>query len=588
MALKFGHRGGRSLGTMDRPASLLSKIGTTLFFSVFFAMGTAFCVFLGWAFFQNLTTYTWHATDARVVHNEIVRDRDGEHRFEIRYEYDVEGRRYTGQGYDDPRGRGYAHSDYAVLGRLAARYPVGAACTAYVAPSDPHRAILAHPSLWIGLMIFVPLIFVAVGAGGIYFTWFGKSGTVQSVAGRVRSKQPSVKWIVRLMGIGFTVAGLAAVYFLFIGPVMRVEQAKSWMPVPATVIASRVVTHRGDDSTTYSVDMLYEYEIDGRPLRSNRYHFMTGSTSGRDAKQAIVEAHPPGRAITAYVNPADPFDAVIHRGYPDDLWFGLIPLVFCVAGVGMLVGSFFVGGAAARAGGTAWLPTSHTAGQPDAPFAGLPRSADGRTTLRPTTCPWGKLLGVVFLAVFWNGITGVFVGIAVNSHLAGNPEWFLTVFIIPFVLIGVGLLGGIVYQFLALFNLTAVLEVNTASPALGETLTIDWRLEGRVDRIATLTFSLVGEEHATYRRGTDTVTDKHTFYDEALLKTSDAVEILSGGHLDVVIPADVMHSFEAANNKITWTLKMAGDIRFWPDMNNEFALIVRPIDPTVLWGNVDA
>ncbi len=589
MRIRFGNRRGRSRDTGAKPATVFGKLGITLFFLLFFAAGMVFCSFLGVQFFRNLSTYTWPAADATISRSEIVRDDGGDYRFEVRYQYVVDDRPYTGRAYDAPDGSGYAHSDYAQLQRLAVRYPAEAAVTAYVDPSDPSRAILTPPSLWVGLTVFFPLIFAAVGAGGLYFTWFGKSGTAPSIANRIKSKHMGGKWLLRLMGVGFTGIGLVVAHFMLIMPVVRVHRARSWMPVPATVVASRVVTHRGDDSTTYSVDILYEYEIDGRTLRSNRYHFLTGSSSGRRAKQAIVDAHPPGKQITAYVNPADPFEAVIHRGYPSDLWFGIIPLVFCMAGVAMLIGSVFVQAGPRRAGGKAWLPDAATVEPAGDPFAVRPRTAPGRVTLRPTGSPLGKLLGVTAGAVIWNAITGVFVGIAVHSHMADNPEWFLTFFIIPFVLIGIGLVGAVGYQFLALFNPRAVLEVSTAAPALGDTLTIDWRLEGRADRVSELTLSLVGEERATYqrtsgrsagRRGgrrTETVTEKHSFYDEPLLKTSDAAEIVSGGHLDVLIPADVMHSFDAENNKIVWTLKMTGNIRRWPDMKDEFGLVIRPI-----------
>ncbi len=573
----FSFNRGRIRGRRDgaQPATVSGKIGATVFFLFFFAMGTGFCVLLAFLFLRNLGAYSWPATDATITHSAVEVDADGTHRFEVRYRYTVDNRGYTSSSYDDPAGGSHTSEDRASLERLAAKYPVGAACTAYVQPSDPSRAILARPGLWIGLAVFFPLIFVAIGAGGIYFTWFGKTAKAQSIAGRGTSKQLSGKWILRGMGVVFGIVGIAGTHFMLVLPLVRVQQAKSWTPVPARVIASRVVTHHGDDSTTYSVDVLYEYDMDGRTLRGNRYHFMTGSSSGRGAKQKIVDAHPPGKVVTAYINPADPFDSVIERGYPDDVWLGVIPLVFCVAGLGMFIGSFYLQGKR-RSAGPAWMPSSAVAERTESPFS--PHAADGRVTLRPAASPLGKLFGVTLGAVLWNGLVSVFVVIAVNSHRAGNPEWFLTFFIIPFVLIGIGLIVAIPYQCLALLNASLVLEVNTAAPALGDTLTIDWRLQGQAGRISTLTLSLVGEEHATYRRGTDTVTDKHTFYNQKLLETSDMAEILGGGHLEVLIPADVMHSFDADNNKIVWSLKAVGDIKRWPDMKTEFRLALRPID----------
>ncbi len=416
----------------------------------------------------------------------------------------------------------------------------------------------------------------AAGDIGKMKSKFGKSAQTQSVAGRSRAKQFAGKWLLRVLGVGFGAVGLVATWFILVGPLLQIQRAKSWMPVPGTVIASRVVTHRGTDSNTYSVEIRYEYEIDGRTLRGNRYHFITGSSSGRSGKQAIVDSHPPGKEITVYVNPGDPSEAVVERGYPPELWFGLIPLAFCVAGLAMFVGSFYK---SRRAGGKAWLPDDATAGQANRSLPGYQPISTGWVTLRPKASPLGKFLGLSAAAVFWNGITGLFVGIAVRSHLAGNPEWFLTIFVIPFVLVGMVLLAAIPYQFLALFNPSPVLKVSTAAPALGDTLAIDWRLEGRAERIAALTLSLVGEEHATYQCGKSTSTDKHTFYDLTLLKTSEQASIRNGGHLDVPIPFDVMHSFDAENNKITWTLRVAGNIKCWPDISDEFRLVIRPMAP---------
>ena len=47
------------------------------------------------------------------------------------------------------------------------------------------------------------------------------------------------------------------------GSVLNVLAARSWTPVPATVVASNVRSHHGD-GTTYSVNVLYAYEVAGR------------------------------------------------------------------------------------------------------------------------------------------------------------------------------------------------------------------------------------------------------------------------------------------------------------------------------------
>jgi hypothetical protein len=46
------------------------------------------------------------------------------------------------------------------------------------------------------------------------------------------------------------------------------------------------------------------------------------------------------------------------------------------------------------------------------------------------------------------------------------------------------------------------------------------------------------------------------------------------GKTIVEIPAGTMHSFEAANNKIVWALKVEGKIDRWPDIDEEYRLNV--------------
>ncbi len=104
---------------------------------------------------------------------------------------------------------------------------------------------------------------------------------------------------------------------------------------PATVLNSRLLEYDGgaEDSTTYTVDILYEYAFAGRSWRSARHQFSGGSSNvGVGEKRALVQSHGPGSRITAYVNPADPAEAVLERGLTWDDAFVVIPLVFMLFG----------------------------------------------------------------------------------------------------------------------------------------------------------------------------------------------------------------------------------------------------------------
>ncbi len=197
--------------------------------------------------------------------------------------------------------------------------------------------------------------------------------------------------------------------------------------------------------------------------------------------------------------------------------------------------------------------------------------------LKPQSGRLTTLLGVTFFAAFWNGIVSVFVIHAVGDWRSGSPEWFLMVFLIPFVLIGAGFIFGIFYYLLALFNPRVTITVSSDAVALGGPLDVAWEMTGRVGVIRRLTVALVGAEEATYTRGTDTTTDKKDFITLPIADTTQTLDMI-GGAGSAEIPAETMHSFEAPRNKIVWTVRVHGEIPWWPDVREQYKIVVLPIE----------
>ncbi|GAG23260.1 unnamed protein product, partial [marine sediment metagenome] len=113
---------------------------------------------------------------------------------------------------------------------------------------------------------------------------------------------------------------------------------------------------------------------------------------------------------------------------------------------------------------------------------------------------------------------------------------------------------------------------------LGGMVDLGWELRGRIDRIGTLTIELKGREEATYRRGTTTHTDAKEFFKLPIAEITD-VRDMGVGKTSFTVPTDTIHSFEAENNKIVWSLVVHGDIAYWPDVNDEFDFKVLPYAP---------
>jgi hypothetical protein len=263
---------------------------------------------------------------------------------------------------------------------------------------------------------------------------------------------------------------------------------------------------------------------------------------------------------------------VLERGLTADLWFGLIPLVFAAAGAAGLFFSFR-------------MKTPETAAPSFKPFTSKDRSTLGRDRpcyesesgpkpLAPAVSPNGKLIGLIIFALIWNGIVSVFV-FNLFSGGAGGFSWFLALFLVPFVLVGLGVVGGVFYYAMALFNPRPRLTTNPGVLLAGETVSVQWELSGRTDRLRRLQIALEGREEATFRRGTDTRTDKEVFTRIQITDTSDPLAMRSGS-AQIRLPAGAMHSFNAPNNKIVWSLKVNGDIPRWPDINDEYPVTVTP------------
>lgn len=337
-----------------------------------------------------------------------------------------------------------------------------------------------------------------------------------------------------------------------------------------------VKTHPGDDGDTYSVELRYRYEVDGRTYTSRRYTFLGGSSSGFEGKQRIVDHLPPGARVTCWVDPENPSQAVFERGFTLDYLWVLVPLVFVAVGAGGVVLSLAPRRRKAAGAAPDWLPEA--SGTPAAPSGGAPAravAAGEPLELEPAAGPVGKLLAVIFVALFWNGIVSVFVYHAWQGWKEGAPDGCLTVFLVPFVLVGLALAVFVPYQFLALFNPRPHLTLTPGSLTLGEAADLAWRFSGRAGRIRRLEITLEGREEAVYRRGTDTVTARETFATLPLAELASAREIAAGS-TRIEVPAGTMHSFEASHNRIVWTLKVRGDIRSWPDVSEDFEVVVAP------------
>ena len=437
-------------------------------------------------------------------------------------------------------------------------------------------ALILGKTKWtLAFFLIIPLIFIAVGFGGLYGVWFGKQKDKSKAPKAPYGNKQLKKVGPVLFGMIFVLVGMGVFCWLSVRPYIKTQRAKSWIEMPCIILSASVGMHEGDDSTTYSIDIIYQYTFEGMDYTCDDYNFIGGSSSGYDGKKEVVDRYLTMTAPVCYVNPDKPSEAVLQRNLTAGNAYGLFGLIFVFGGLAIIVGAL----KKKNHGGPDWLPAIKTNKEfRDNEYTFTQQTFDPKQEsidLKPNRSQFGKFTFAIFFCLFWNGIVSIFLYQVYNGFKSGHPEWCLTLFMIPFVLVGVGSIGFIIYQFLALFNPRYTLTLRPGQLYPGTAGVITWNVRGQVNRIGTLTIKLLGKEQATYHEGTDTHTSNNTFFEMELFKTLDTPDI-AVGQIGFAIPEETMHSFEAENNKIIWCINFHGDIAHWPDIKHYYKITVSP------------
>lgn len=376
----------------------------------------------------------------------------------------------------------------------------------------------------------------------------------------------------RLFVLPFLVAGLFMAYKIALQPMYQIVQAKRWPTVPCQIIASAAKQERDSDGDiTHKFHVAYTYEFEGRKYTSQRQRFIAISSPGsRGRTIRSMERYPFGSTQQCYVDPAHPSEAVLERHFTAELWWGLFAVPFI--GVGLTA----FAPTRRRKSGHVLRPQpfggSLAGAESVVPSAEAGFEAQGSQTLQPRENPWARFLGLLIFALFWNGIVFSVVLVDIGRKKSGPPILMLAIF----GLVGVAVLAGAIYQGLRFFTPRLQLVLRPVPVALGHTLEIEWSFPHGARGLRDLQLYLEGTEVATYRRGTDTVTDRKKFFELPLVATHDPTQI-SSGHTSATLPAGLIHSFKSKNNQIEWSIRASGVVQLRPDLSESFLFTVLPL-----------
>jgi len=391
-----------------------------------------------------------------------------------------------------------------------------------------------------------------------------------------------------LLGCG----GLVALFTTLVVPEWRVNH--EFVQHTCTVLGTRIAEKaESDGGTVYRPEIQIEYLINGETYVSWTYDIHNSYSGGRDEKQAILNQFVVGAQYRCWYNPADSKEVVLVRGYNWWVWLlFIVPISFVlIGGGGFIYSALHLGRSAEyRAATTRRMVQPELFdrhGQAGADFPNVPTGANMTNSpgtklafrLPIATSPAWALFTTLLACLMWNGIVSVFLVIAVSGHLEGEPDWFLTVFIVPFVLIGVGLVVIFIRQLLVTSGIgPTLLEISDHPLYPAGRYRLFLSQFGRL-KMNSLEILLVCEEEARYRQGTDTRTETRRMYQEQMF-LREGFTVRRGepfeADCEFAIPGNAMHSFKSDNNEINWKLLVKGNVEGWPDYQRTFPVIVYP------------
>lgn len=392
--------------------------------------------------------------------------------------------------------------------------------------------------------------------------------------------------------------GVVVLFATLVIPEWRVNH--EFVPHSCLVRKTRLAEKPGDDGVEYRPEIQIEYQIKEKTYRLWTYDIWTldpdaGFTADKQQQQAILARFQPiaGKKYTCWYDPVDPKVAVLVRRSREWIWLTfIVPICFILLGGGGLVYTAFSWGKsaerrAALAKRAAQLAPFDANGHATREYPSVPdgsKITDSPGTTLSYRLPvaigsiWG-LMASLFACVLWNSIVAMFVVVAVNSHLQGHPDWLFTIFILPFVAIGIGLIVFFIRQLLVATGIGPTLvEISDHPLYPGHRYRLFVQQAGRM-KMNRLEVLLVCEEEATYRHGTDARTETRQVYQQSLLEQRD-FEVKHGlsfeVQCDLDVPPEAMHSFTSQHNEINWKIVVQGAVAGGSDYHRSFPVIVHP------------
>lgn len=358
------------------------------------------------------------------------------------------------------------------------------------------------------------------------------------------------------IGVGVYVVGLAVRNY------QSAQAMQAWEPVQAELLAHDLRVNRGDDSTTYQATARYRYTVDGRNYESTRVGIHGGSdnvgTWQQDRHADLQRASAAGGRITAYVNPANPSDAVLFPEMRSGMmWFmGGFGGVFGAVGLGVFIGGFvglFRGGASRKLARE--YPNEPWRWRED--WAGGVVKAGNRAAA----------IGILVFSTFWSGFVGFAFAMALlNRGQVPVPAWII---LGVFQLVGIGLIAWAIRELrVARRYGAAIFHMASVPGVLGGKLAGVVAVPSYAEPYESYDVEIACER--TVRRGKNTSTET-LWKDERRLDPAKLPAKVDGVQVPVLFA--LPHHLPPSEGNVNWRLRVRGK-QAGPDLDLRFEVPV--------------
>jgi hypothetical protein len=389
-------------------------------------------------------------------------------------------------------------------------------------------------------------------------------------ASRIKTKRTGTGWLM-LFALPFAAVGVGA--SLWTGwTLLEWRKTSAWVPVTAEVTSVELEEHADDDGTTYETKASYDYSYAGQRFSGTRVAIDSGADNIGDFQQRLYRqlraAHESRTAVTAYVDPTAPENAVLNRELRAGLLAlkGVFAIVFGAVGFGLLIG--------ARASGQKLAAEQSLRERyPGEPWRWRPEWSSARIS----SSARGAALVAIGFAVLWNLVSLPILLFVPDEVMSGNRVAAVG-FLFP--LIGVGLAAWATRAWLQFRRFkVAHLELDRHPVAVGGRIKGTIRVDAEVPVTSDFRLELACSEERTTGSGKNRRRSERLVWQKQWRVPRHQCQIASMATtipVDAPVPADQPPTSldeDGDSSKISWRLDVTGECA-GPDFWSRFELPV--------------